>query len=67
MNEKQFKVIFVGDLLVGKTSFIIKYTQNKFSPTYKATFGGKSLSLVRNPCNRSIRFCRRCITSNVSL
>ena len=41
MNEKQFKVIFVGDVLVGKTSFIIKYTQNKFSPTYKSTIGRK--------------------------
>jgi len=42
MNEKNFKVIFAGDLEVGKTSFIIKYTQNKFSQTYKATLGSKS-------------------------
>lgn len=48
MNEKQFKVIIVGDLLVGKTSFIIKFTQNKFSPTYKATLGSKA---VRVKCN----------------
>ena len=47
MNEKHFKVIFVGDLQVGKTSFIIKFTQNKFSPNYKATFGSKALSRVR--------------------
>jgi len=43
MNEKSFKVIFVGDLEVGKTSFIIKYTQNKFSQKYKATLGSTSL------------------------
>ena len=44
MNEKVFKVIFVGDLRVGKTSFIIKYTQNKFSPNYKPTLGGRALN-----------------------
>ena len=47
MDEKQFKVIFVGDLRVGKTSFIIKFTQNKFSPNYKATLGSKALSHAR--------------------
>ena len=47
MDEKQFKVIFVGDLRVGKTSFIIKYTQNKFSPNYKATLGSKDIDAIR--------------------
>ena len=61
MNEKVFKVIFVGDLRVGKTSFIIKFTQNKFSPNYKPTLGGKVLS------RGSIRFCRPCVLLPVLL
>ena len=62
MDEKLFKVIFVGDLRVGKTSFIIKFTQNKFSPNYKATLGSKALLALECEMGRS-GFCRPSITN----
>lgn len=35
----EFKVVVVGDEKVGKTSLIIRYTENRFSESYKQTIG----------------------------
>jgi small GTP-binding protein len=39
MSSKQFKVVVVGDEKVGKTSLIVRYTENRFSTSYKQTIG----------------------------
>ena len=39
MSSKQFKVVVVGDEEVGKTSLIVRYTENRFSTSYKQTIG----------------------------
>ena len=38
-NEEIIKIIILGDSKVGKTSFIIRFTKNKFDETYLATIG----------------------------
>ena len=38
-NEETIKIIILGDSKVGKTSFIIRFTKNKFDETYLATIG----------------------------
>ena len=38
-NEETIKIIILGDSEVGKTSFIIRFTKNKFDETYLATIG----------------------------
>ena len=36
------KVIVVGDVLVGKTSFVARVTEGRFIAEHKTTIGGKS-------------------------
>ena len=38
-NEETIKIIILGNSLVGKTSFLIRFTKNKFDETYLATIG----------------------------
>ena len=38
-NEETIKIIILGDSKVGKTSFIIRFTKNKFDETYLSTIG----------------------------
>ena len=38
-NEEKIKIIILGNSKVGKTSFIIRFTKNKFDETYLATIG----------------------------
>ena len=38
-SEYEFKVIVVGDEKVGKTSLIIRYTEDRFSESYLQTLG----------------------------
>lgn len=40
----QYKVIFLGDVNVGKTSLICRYMYNIFDPSYTATIGIDFLS-----------------------
>lgn len=45
--ERLFKVVIVGDVEVGKTSFIRKYAFNRDTITeYKCTIGGKLIHLI---------------------
>ncbi|XP_063953639.1 ras-related protein Rab-7L1-like [Lytechinus pictus] len=39
VKEKLFKVIIVGDSLVGKTTFVHRYVSGKFDPGFKTTVG----------------------------
>ncbi|XP_038060880.1 ras-related protein Rab-7L1-like isoform X2 [Patiria miniata] len=39
MTEKLFKVILVGDSLVGKTAFVQRYVHSRFDENYKVTVG----------------------------
>jgi len=39
MSEVLFKVIIIGDPTVGKTSFVRRYVQDKFTRDYKGTVG----------------------------
>jgi len=39
-----YKIVVIGDVSVGKTSFMERYVNNKFSNTYKATIGADFLS-----------------------
>ncbi len=34
-----FKILLVGDAAVGKSSLLLRYTDNKFPETYQATIG----------------------------
>ena len=38
-NEEKIKIIILGNSKVGKTSFLIRFTKNKFDETYLATIG----------------------------
>ena len=38
-NEEIIKIIILGNSKVGKTSFLIRFTKNKFDETYLATIG----------------------------
>ena len=37
--ERMFKVVFVGDSGVGKSSFIHRFCHNDFKATFSATIG----------------------------
>ena len=39
-RERVYKVVLVGNSQVGKTSFVERYVNNRFSTTYKQTVGG---------------------------
>ena len=38
-NEEKIKIMILGNYSVGKTSFLIRFTKNKFDETYLATIG----------------------------
>ena len=38
-NEETIKIIILGNSKVGKTSFLIRFTKNKFDETYLSTIG----------------------------
>ena len=40
-NENSFKVIFIGDASVGKTSIILKYVKKEFNENYQSTIGAE--------------------------
>lgn len=39
MRQRIFKVVFVGDSGVGKSSFIHRFCNDNFNPTFSATIG----------------------------
>ena len=39
-RERVYKVLLVGNGRVGKTSFVERYVNNRFSARYKDTIGG---------------------------
>ena len=41
-TERVYKILVIGDGLVGKTSFVERYVNNRFIATYKATLGGRA-------------------------
>jgi small GTP-binding protein len=38
-NEQLFKIVMVGDSDTGKTSILLRFSENMFSKTYKCTIG----------------------------
>lgn len=38
-QEKLFKVLVIGDLGVGKSSFVLRYVKKRFAEGYKPTLG----------------------------
>jgi Ras-related protein Rab-32 len=49
-REFLFKILVVGDIGTGKTSFIKRYVHNFFSQAYKATVGSFGRYLVLSVC-----------------
>ena len=39
IDQRQYKVILLGDGAVGKTSIATRFSHNEFSQTYKQTIG----------------------------
>lgn len=46
MSEVLFKVLIIGDALVGKTSFVQKYVHGNSRREYKPTIGGKNKRIL---------------------
>ena len=44
MTEYLYKVLVVGNNKVGKTAFLERYINNRFSAQYKTTLGGLNYS-----------------------
>lgn len=40
-KDKLFKIIVVGNPMVGKSSFIFRYVHGRFNARFKPTIGGK--------------------------
>lgn len=38
-QEKLFKVLVIGDIGVGKSSFVLRYVKKRFDEEYKPTLG----------------------------
>ena len=57
-NENGFKVIFIGDASVGKTSIINKYVKNEFKDNNQSTIGAdifyKEVELDKEKVNLTI-------------
>lgn len=47
-NTPKFKVIFLGDQSVGKTSIISKYVYDKFDVNYKVNYNISFLFIIHN-------------------
>lgn len=58
-EEVLFKVLIIGDALVGKTSFVQKYVHGHSRREYKPTIGGNEHS---HPC-----ICKYFNIHNISL
>ena len=54
-NEETIKIIILGDSKVGKTSFIIRFTKNKFDETYLATIGIDCIYRIINLENKQYK------------
>ncbi|KAJ3063867.1 Ras- protein Rab-6B [Rhizoclosmatium sp. JEL0117] len=52
---KKFKLVFLGEQSVGKTSLITRFMYDKFDNTYQATIGIDFLSKTMSVENRSVR------------
>ena len=52
INEYAFKVSFIGDYAVGKTSLIKRYLTNSFDEGYKATLGA-AISTFKTTINET--------------
>ena len=53
MSERvQYKVVLLGEGAVGKTSLVLRYTQNKFNPqhdsTLQAAYTSKNLTVMNH-------------------
>jgi Ras-related protein Rab-6A len=51
----KFKIIFLGDQGVGKSSILNRFAQDKFEQNYQATIGLDFHSKNVNICNTSVR------------
>ena len=51
-NEETIKIIILGNSKVGKTSFLIRFTKNKFDETYLATIGIDHICRIINIENK---------------
>ena len=51
MRQRIFKVVFVGDSGVGKSSFIHRFCNDHFNPTFSATIG--ILFIVQLSCYKT--------------
>ena len=40
-----FKLLLIGDSSVGKTSILIRFTEDNFNPTFTSTIGKKRIRL----------------------
>ena len=55
MSEIFLKILLVGDSFVGKTSLLLKYTENIFSEVHIATIGVEFKEKIINHNNRTVR------------
>ena len=39
VDKRKFKLIIIGDSGVGKSSFVVRFTEDKFSDSYCVTIG----------------------------
>jgi Ras and EF-hand domain-containing protein len=54
MRQRIFKIVFVGDSGVGKSSFIHRFCNDHFNPTFSATIG---ILFIVQLCYFKVRLC----------
>jgi Ras-related protein Rab-5C len=42
----QYKIVLLGESAVGKSSFVLRFVKNSFSPHQESTIGGKFIQFV---------------------
>ena len=60
ISNNRYKVVFVGDMSVGKTSIVLRFLGNKFTELYsvsiylKRAYSWRRLFLQNNPLQKQI-------------